>query len=294
MNADLVDFLQCPQDGSSVRVLSSGSNRHVVEGSLECTRCGLQYPITSGIPSFLGGLEKTVHGQEAEIESRNKSFERVRYVPAHRKIVIDAFRAAMPKITGFSLLDCGCGNGQLAETWSGARRVVGLDFSPAGLTRFILPTNPPPFDLVHGDATRLPFQSCTFDISLASVLVHHLRTEELRETCIRELHRTVKPGGEVILSVYNWNDDLQRQGEPQEGFFDQAVFYHRYTSLELAAVLGKYFEVERIMGAQVTLAGAYRALKLSGMHITWDRLWRRTSIGRRHSHLLVAVCRRRA
>ena len=80
--------------------------------------------------------------------------------------------------------------------------MVGLDFSPAGLTRFILPTNPPPFDLVHGDATRLPFQSCTFDISLASVLVHHLRTEELRETCIRELHRTVKLGGEVILSVY--------------------------------------------------------------------------------------------
>jgi len=94
------------------------------------------------------------------------------------------------------------------------------------------------------------------------------------------------------MSVYNWNDDLRRLGEPQEGFFDHAVFYHRYKSRELAGLRGKYFDVERIMGAQITFAGTYRALQLSGMHVIWDRLWRRTAIGRRHSHLLVAVCRR--
>ena len=52
------------------------------------------------------------------------------------------------------------------------------------------------------------------------------------------------------------------------------MFYHRYTSLELAAVLGKYFEVERIR--RLRLAGAYRALKLSGMHV--GQTMRRTSI----------------
>lgn len=129
---------------------------------------------------------------------------------------------------------------------------------------------------------------------MASVLIHHLPTPELREASVRELHRALKPGGRLVVSVYNWNQDRQRANEPQEGCFDQAVFYHRYTIPELGTLLGRYFAVERIMGVYANLPGTYRALQASGMHVSWDRLWRNIAIARRYSHLLVAICRKSA
>lgn len=296
MNSNLIDLLQCPSDGcfAPLRLQSSQCWGQIAEGVLECTNCGQRNPIASGIPSFLGGLQVSHGKQKAEIESRNKSFERVQYIPDRRRPAIDAFQAAMPYTSGFSLLDCGCGNGQVTAAWSRAGRVVGLDFSPTGLTHFLVPRQLPPFDLVHADATCLPFRPCSFDVAIASVLIHHLPTPELREASVRELHRTLKPGGRLVVSVYNWNHYRRRANEPQEGSFDQAVFYHRYTTPELGALLGKYLAVERIMGVYANLPGTYRALQASGMHVSWDRLWRNTAIARRYSHLLVAVCRRKS
>lgn len=162
MNPSLIRLLQCPRDGcfAPLRLLSPQSWGQITEGVLECINCGQLNPIASGIPSFLGGLQVSQSKQNAEIESRNKSFERVQYIPASRKPAIDAFQAAMPNTSGFSLLDCGCGNGQVTAAWSRAGRVVGVDFSPTGLTHFLVPRNPPPFDLVHADATCLPLRSC--------------------------------------------------------------------------------------------------------------------------------------
>jgi ubiquinone/menaquinone biosynthesis C-methylase UbiE/uncharacterized protein YbaR (Trm112 family) len=296
VNSDLIDLLRCPHDGSfPLRLLSSGAAvdaRKIDEGLLQCADCLREYPVALGIPSFLGGLQAMVSGQEAEIHSRNESFERVRHVPPHRKPAIDAFQAAMPDSPGFTLLDCGCGNGQVTAAWNKAGRVAALDFSPVGLINFLSPLDPPHFDLVHGDATSLPFRSCTFDVAMAAVLIHHLPTPQFREACVRELHRVLKPGGRVILSVYNWNETRRRAKEPQEGYFDQAVFYHRYTAGELRELLAGYFEVERIMGVYVNLPGTYRALRASRLNLIWDRLWRNTGVALRYSHLLVAVSRR--
>ena len=96
----------------------------------------------------------------------------------------------------------------------------------------------------------------------------------------------------MIVSVYNWNETRQRANEPQEGYFDEAVFYHRFTHAELRDLLAGYFEVERVMGVNVNLPGTFRALQVSGLNVIWDRLWRNTSFALRYSHLLVAVCRR--
>jgi hypothetical protein len=95
------------------------------------------------------------------------------------------------------------------------------------------------------------------------------------------------------LSVYNWNQNLRRANQPQEGYFDGAVFYHRYTVAELEDLIGKFLEVDQIMGVHVNLPWTYRALQISGLQVPWDRLWRKTAVALQYSHLLVAVCHRR-
>ena len=55
-------------------------------------------------------------------------------------------------------------------------------------------------ELVLGDAATLPFEDDCFDLSYSIGVLHH--TPDF-DVCLNEIHRTLKPGGKVVISVYH-------------------------------------------------------------------------------------------
>jgi cyclopropane fatty-acyl-phospholipid synthase-like methyltransferase len=103
------------------------------------------------------------------------------------------------------LLDVGCGVGhpavRLAERTQA--RVLGVSISPtqvssanaraqeAGLSSRL--------EFVHADAMKLPHEDGTFDAAWAIEMLFHVPD---RLQVLREVHRTLKPGGRVVLTDF--------------------------------------------------------------------------------------------
>lgn len=60
------------------------------------------------------------------------------------------------------------------------------------------------FRFQYADATRLPFEDETFDLSVSMSTFDHLPTPEARQGAVDEMARTTRSGGHVIVTVANW------------------------------------------------------------------------------------------
>ena len=95
---------------------------------------------------------------------------------------------ALPRET--RVLDAGCGEGVLVEEYAGRLRIEGLDPNYSS-------------DRVRtGSLTELPYDDRAFDRALCLDVLEHL-TFDTQPRAIAELHRVLKPGGEVLVSVPN-------------------------------------------------------------------------------------------
>ena len=109
-------------------------------------------------------------------------------------------QALLPPIAGLQVLDAGCGGGR-TSSWlveEGAE-VVGLDASPEllRLARERLPST----SFVLGDlAEPLPFEDGSFDVAVASLVMHYLRDWA---PALRELRRVLRPEGVLVLSTHH-------------------------------------------------------------------------------------------
>ena len=101
-------------------------------------------------------------------------------------------------------LDVGCGGGRysFAIARMGARAVVGVDLSEAGLDDArkrseSLPSHNVRF--MHASALDLPFPDKEFDFVCCSGVLHHTPGVEKG---LHEIYRVLKPGGSVYLLLY--------------------------------------------------------------------------------------------
>ncbi len=102
---------------------------------------------------------------------------------------------------GLRVLDAGCGAGAHArELQAGGATVTGFDMS-AGLLEIARERLGPGVALHQGDlAEPLPFADGSFDVVLASLVLHYL---EHWEPTLRELHRVLMPRGRLIASTHH-------------------------------------------------------------------------------------------
>ena len=102
-------------------------------------------------------------------------------------------------VNGRRILDAGCGSGLLFEALRRQGAVVtGLD-SSSEMLRFARDRLGPDADLRHRDlGDPLPFDNCSFDDVVASLVLHYL---EDWTAPLAELHRVLAPGGRLIASV---------------------------------------------------------------------------------------------
>jgi alkylated DNA repair protein alkB family protein 8/tRNA (uracil-5-)-methyltransferase TRM9 len=103
---------------------------------------------------------------------------------------------------GDKVLDLGCGNGRLVELFNGkAVDYLGVDNSENLLS--IAKKRYPKSNFLLADALNLPFPDNSFDAVFSIAVLHHIPGRELRIKFFDEAKRVLKPGGVLVLTVWN-------------------------------------------------------------------------------------------
>jgi demethylmenaquinone methyltransferase/2-methoxy-6-polyprenyl-1,4-benzoquinol methylase len=118
-----------------------------------------------------------------------------------------AVRAARVR-PGDEVLDVACGTGDLTQLLARtpARRVTGLDFTPAMLDLARVKQRAQPADAagkityVEGDAMALPYPDASFDVLTIAFGLRNV-TEPAR--AVREFARVLRPGGRLVVLEFD-------------------------------------------------------------------------------------------
>jgi ubiquinone/menaquinone biosynthesis C-methylase UbiE len=119
-----------------------------------------------------------------------------------------AFRTRMVDLArlgpGESVLDVGCGTGSLtieAKRHVGNQgQVSGIDASPEMIARASSKAAKAGIDVFFKTAVAeaLPFGDATVDVVLSTLMLHHL-PRQVRQQCLGEIRRVLKPEGRVLV-----------------------------------------------------------------------------------------------
>jgi SAM-dependent methyltransferase len=104
---------------------------------------------------------------------------------------LDAVRAWLNRLpAGARVLDAGCGEGVLVEEYTGRLAIEGIDPNYSS-------------DRVRtGSLTALPYADATFERAVCLDVLEHLTFDE-QPKALAELHRVLRPGAELFVSIPN-------------------------------------------------------------------------------------------
>ncbi len=106
--------------------------------------------------------------------------------------------------SGEKVLDWGCGNGRFYELFQDySVDYYGVDISEKMIE--IAKTQYPKAKFQVVDPLSLPFPNNFFDKVFSFAVFHHIPSEEFRLQFLKEAKRILKPGGLLILTVWNLN-----------------------------------------------------------------------------------------
>jgi alkylated DNA repair protein alkB family protein 8 len=112
---------------------------------------------------------------------------------------------------GDKVLDLGCGNGRLVELFKKKNiEYVGADVSERLIK--IAKNKYPQTKFIILPALSLPFPENFFDKIYSLAVFHHIPSREFRLSFLKEARRVLKPGGLLILRVW---DFWQRKAAPR-------------------------------------------------------------------------------
>ncbi|MBP3370922.1 MAG: methyltransferase domain-containing protein, partial [Clostridia bacterium] len=204
-----------------------------------------------------------------------------------------------------TVLEIGCGNGELTEVLASRSRFVAVvDTSAYALENCRAACTAKGFvnvDFLEGDARRLPIESASFDVVYVHMLLHHVVSAP---QVLVEARRVLKPGGCVVVTEL-MPSDVPAQQNIQNAIevlknpthigvlpMDEVMRMMRYAQLEVVdrRVLDQTWEFEQwvdAMGAQERkepLQALMRSFALqgnrAGMDLTMDKNGRMTFINR--------------
>ena len=101
-----------------------------------------------------------------------------------------------------NILDIGCGNGRLLEGLQDSMKYTGIDVSAKliEIAKKKYPSREASFKVFDG--IRLPFKDASFSHVYMLYTFHHF-PKPLQQKFINECKRVVKPGGEVVVTIWH-------------------------------------------------------------------------------------------
>lgn len=105
---------------------------------------------------------------------------------------------------GEKILDLGCGNGRFYELFKEKQvNYYGLDNSEKLIE--IAKRKYPQASFIIGDALKMPFADKFFDKIFSIAVFHNFPSQDLRIEFLNETKKVLKPGGLLILTVWNFH-----------------------------------------------------------------------------------------
>ena len=169
------------------------------------------------------------------------------------------WRFLRPQFAGLQgrMLDVGCGEMPFAAMLPPAVEYVGIDVAEA--MSFGMSTNP----AIHTfDGRAIPFPSASYDHVLCTEVLEHAEDPEALMT---EMHRVLKPGGSLIMTV------------PFSARVHHAPYdFHRFTRYRLRAMAAPFSSVAiTARGTDLaTIANKLIVLEMALMKLSPALLWR--------------------
>ena len=101
------------------------------------------------------------------------------------------------------ILDLGCGNGRLAEVLD--CNYIGIDTSPKMIEN--ARKRYPNKEFIVSKPLSFPFPDNHFNKVFCLAVLHHIPSKQLRQEFLKEMSRVLKPGGDLILTVWDLNNN---------------------------------------------------------------------------------------
>jgi len=125
-----------------------------------------------------------------------------------RRVAVELLRWLAPA-RGLAWADVGCGTGALAETILAScepATIEGVDASEGFVAAARERGRDSRVRFVTGDATRLPWDAGTFDMTVSGLVVNFVRDHA---AMAREMARVTKPAGRVCAYVWDYAGGMQ-------------------------------------------------------------------------------------
>lgn len=146
----------------------------------------------------------------------------------------------LPKESGVSVLDLGCGTGLELEEYfklNPTAKITGVDLSEGMLKALSEKFSDKNLTLIEGSYFDVPFGENKFDSAVSVESLHHF-TKEQKIPLYKKLHKSLKADGYFILTDYFAPDDEYEEFyqnelirlKKEEGITDD-LFYHYDTPL---------------------------------------------------------------
>lgn len=103
---------------------------------------------------------------------------------------------------GDRVLDLGCGNGRLQQIF----KDIDIDYTGVDNSERLIEMAKKEYSdnkFQVADALKLPFTDNYFDKIYSIAVFHHIPSKELRQQFLQEAKRVLKPGGLLVLTVWN-------------------------------------------------------------------------------------------
>jgi SAM-dependent methyltransferase len=201
MKARALDVYVCPVCIGTLRLQTRArSGPEVIDGTLTCTTCGSEYPITRGVPRFVP--------DGAYAGSFGYQWNWFRTVQLDSQTAANRSNQALFETTGWSdeeyrgrrLLDAGAGAGRFAEQAAAkGADVFGVDLTEAVDAAWDNIGSHANIHLAQADVFSLPFRPGTFDLAYSIGVLHHTPDPAGAFACIAP---TIKSGGRFAVYLY--------------------------------------------------------------------------------------------
>ncbi|MFF8606789.1 class I SAM-dependent methyltransferase [Streptomyces sp. NPDC015346] len=154
-----------------------------------------------------------------------EAYEGFKALPLEQYVVVPGFLALVGDVRGKSVLDLASGTGFYSREFRrrGAADVLGIDISGEmiAVAQDLEERDPLGVRYEVGDAAELRSFEERFDIALAVQLLNYAEDIATTERMCRNVHRSLKPGGELFL--LNQSPDFRFDGPTPEKYGFRSV-----------------------------------------------------------------------